>query len=183
MEAYDTASGDLEPGTYAQEVNGSFIANASGSSASATSTAHVAFSLLDPTLDTSRPPPAPKTTDTSVSHFPRSSACRGHLLQPPLRSLTPSAPASSTPDASTTTSASSTAAASIASTTQDKASATSTATSTEIASSVASSSSAASNDTSGRPRPPRRLRNRMEVIAHRRMLHFSLDPLKRREAS
>ena len=29
MEAYDTTSGDLEPGTYAQEADGSFIANAS----------------------------------------------------------------------------------------------------------------------------------------------------------
>ena len=36
MEAYDTASGDLEAGTYAQEVNGSFITNASGFPASAT---------------------------------------------------------------------------------------------------------------------------------------------------
>jgi len=34
MEAYDTASGDLEAGTYAQEANGSFISNASGFPAS-----------------------------------------------------------------------------------------------------------------------------------------------------
>ena len=70
MEAYDTPSGDLEAGTYAQEANGSFIANDSGFAASATSTIHVAFSLLDPTLDTSAPPPAPKTTEASVSHSP-----------------------------------------------------------------------------------------------------------------
>ena len=86
MEAYDTASGDLEAGTYAQEANGSFIANDSGSAASATSTAPVAFSLLDPTLDTSAPPPAPKTTEASVSHSPAHPAaadtCFNHLSHP-----------------------------------------------------------------------------------------------------
>ena len=60
MEAYDTTSGDLEAGTYAQEADGSFIANASDA---ATSTnAHIAFSKLDPTLDVSAPAPAAAST-------------------------------------------------------------------------------------------------------------------------
>ena len=87
MEAYDTASGDLEPGTYAQEANGSFITNASGSPASATSTTLVAFSLLDPTLDTSPLSPAPKTTEASVSPSPAHAAAAdtsalNHLFPP-----------------------------------------------------------------------------------------------------
>ena len=145
MEAYDTTSGDLEAGTYAQEVNGSFIANVSGSSASATSTTLVAFSLFDPTLDASPVPPAPKTTEASVSpsptHAPAVDTSAASTTSPlPDTSAT----ASSTPDGSTTTSASSTAAS--VSTTPTTASATSTATSTAISSSVASSSSAAAND-------------------------------------
>ena len=70
MEAYDTPSGDLEPGTYAREANGSFIADVSGAPASATSTTPVAFSLLDPTLDSSAAPPAPKTIEASAPSAP-----------------------------------------------------------------------------------------------------------------
>jgi trimeric autotransporter adhesin len=145
MEAYDTSSGDLEPGTYAQEANGSFIANFPGSAASPTSTIPVAFSLLDPTLDTSAPPPTPKTTDASVSHSP------AHLADADTASTTSSLPdtstsASSTPAASTTASASSTPAAATASSTPVVVSATSTATSTAASSSVASSSFASASD-------------------------------------
>ena len=46
MEAYDTRSGDLDPGTYAQEADGSFIANATEQSTNPT----FSFSKLDPTL-------------------------------------------------------------------------------------------------------------------------------------
>jgi hypothetical protein len=60
MEAYDTATGDLEPDTYAQEANGSFITNASDSPASATSTAHVAFSLPIPRSTLARRLPLPR---------------------------------------------------------------------------------------------------------------------------
>jgi hypothetical protein len=145
MEAYDTTSGDLEPGTYALETNGSFITNASDSPAGATSTTPVAFSLLDPTLDTSAPPPAPKTTDVSLAHSP------AHLADADNASTTSPLPdtsttASSTPDGSTTAPASSTAAAARASSTPVVVSATSTATSTAASSSVASSSSASAND-------------------------------------
>ena len=147
MQAYDTTSGDLEPNTYAQEENGSFITNASGFPASATSTTLIAFSLLDPTLDASPVSPAPKTTEASVppspAHAPAADTSAASTTSPLPDT---SASASSTPNASTTTSASSTAAAAMASSTPVVVSATSTATSTAASSSVASSSFASAND-------------------------------------
>jgi hypothetical protein len=55
MEAYDTSSGDLEEGTYAQEADGSYISNVPAYTyADATSSvpiaAHIATSKTDPTI-------------------------------------------------------------------------------------------------------------------------------------
>ena len=61
MEAYDTASGDLEPATYAQEADGSFITN--DSDASASTNALISFSKLDPTVDVSAPATAAASTE------------------------------------------------------------------------------------------------------------------------
>ena len=54
MEKYDTPSGDLESGTYAQESDGSFISNTTDSTAATSSSlsqAVVAFTKLDPTIE------------------------------------------------------------------------------------------------------------------------------------
>jgi hypothetical protein len=69
MEAYDTASGDLEVGDYAQEADGSFITNMPASThTDATSSvaipAHFASSKNDPTLTAA---PASQQTATSSS--------------------------------------------------------------------------------------------------------------------
>ena len=69
MDAYDTTSGDLEVGDYAQEADGSFITNMPASTyTDATSSvaipAHFAFSKTDPTLTAA---PASQQTATSSS--------------------------------------------------------------------------------------------------------------------
>ena len=145
MEAYDTPSGDLESGTYAQEANGSFIPNTSGSSA-----ARRPPPSLPSRYSTPRSTPARRLPLQRLQRHPSLTPPLIRQPQTPASTTSPlpdtSATASSTPDASTTTSASSTTAASVASTTPTIASATSTATSTAASSSVASSSSAAAND-------------------------------------
>ena len=57
MEAYDTASGDLEIGTYAQESDGSYISNVpaytyTDATSSVPIAAHIATSKIDPTVAT-----------------------------------------------------------------------------------------------------------------------------------
>jgi hypothetical protein len=82
METYDTASGDLEVGTYAQEADGSYISNIpaytyTDATSSIPIAAHIAMSKSDPTLaavTTSAPAPA-ATESTSLPA----------LLQQPLR--------------------------------------------------------------------------------------------------
>jgi hypothetical protein len=57
MEAYDTPSGDLESGDYAQEADGSFISNVRAyayidATSSVPIAAHIAASKTDPTAPT-----------------------------------------------------------------------------------------------------------------------------------
>jgi hypothetical protein len=59
MEAYDTSSGDLEEGTYAQEADGSYIYNTpaytyTDATSSVPIAAHIATSKADPTAATSQ---------------------------------------------------------------------------------------------------------------------------------
>ena len=59
MEAYDTASGDLESGDYAQEADGSYISNVpaytyTDATSSVPIAAHIATSKTDPTAATSQ---------------------------------------------------------------------------------------------------------------------------------
>jgi hypothetical protein len=59
MEAYDTPSGDLEEGTYAQEADGSYISNVpayayTDATSSVTIAAHIATSKTDPTVASSQ---------------------------------------------------------------------------------------------------------------------------------
>ena len=70
MEAYDTSSGDLEVGDYAQEADGSFISNVpaytyTDATSSVPIATHVAFSKTDPAL--AAPIPSGNTASTSVS--------------------------------------------------------------------------------------------------------------------
>jgi hypothetical protein len=66
MEAYDTPSGDLEVGDYAQEADGSYISNLpaytyTDATSSVPIAAHITMSKSDPTLaavTTSAPAPA-----------------------------------------------------------------------------------------------------------------------------
>jgi hypothetical protein len=73
MEAYDTFSGDLEPGTYAQEANGSFISNTAGAIDGTTSPPRFVFSKLDPSIDPASFPsfaPASLPQETSATSVP-----------------------------------------------------------------------------------------------------------------
>jgi hypothetical protein len=57
MDAYDTPSGDLEVGDYAQEADGSYISNVpayADATSSAPIAAHIATSKTDPTAATSQ---------------------------------------------------------------------------------------------------------------------------------
>jgi hypothetical protein len=59
MEAYDTSSGDLEVGDYAQEADGSYITNVpaytyTDATSSVPIAAHIATSKADPTAATSQ---------------------------------------------------------------------------------------------------------------------------------
>jgi hypothetical protein len=59
MEAYDTTSGDLESGDYAQESDGSYISNVpaytyTDATSSVPIAAHIATSKTDPTAATSQ---------------------------------------------------------------------------------------------------------------------------------
>ena len=80
MEAYDTPSGDLEPGTYAQEANGSFIANTSGFSAERTSAS--SRCVLATRSDARRQCAAPCSQDYGRIRLslPRSCGSRRHRL-------------------------------------------------------------------------------------------------------
>jgi hypothetical protein len=66
MDAYDTPSGDLEIGDYAQESDGSYISNIpaytytyTDATSSVPIAAHIATSKTDPTAATSQLPPQP----------------------------------------------------------------------------------------------------------------------------
>jgi hypothetical protein len=75
MEAYDTQSGDLELGDYAQEADASYISNIPAyaymdATPSVPIAAHIAMSKTEPTLavvTTSAPPPAPSTSTSTTA--------------------------------------------------------------------------------------------------------------------
>jgi hypothetical protein len=72
MEAYDTPSGDLEPGDYAQESDGSFISNVpaytyTDATSSVPIPTHMARSKTDPTVATPTTNDASSTTATSTA--------------------------------------------------------------------------------------------------------------------
>ena len=70
MGAYDTSSGDLELGDYAQEADGSYISNIpaytyTDATSSVPIAAHIAISKTDPTLGSQTAPAAPAITQSS----------------------------------------------------------------------------------------------------------------------